>query len=394
MVEKHDIVIVGGGPAGCKAAQTLAEGGKEDVLVLEKTGGKHLGEKICSGMLMANNMAIFKIPKDICDTYIDMADIYSQKKTLEIKFPYPLCYMMDRRNGKFGKWLLEQTRKMGVEIRPDSIATKIHREDHLIELKNGEKIKYKDLVIANGSGGEFRRQLGLTTDSVLCTHIEVPYSDIPDKRKTTGHLYLNFNVNGVGYSGYTPYKESIGFCQVMANDKFFTKRERMQRFNEYVKRIEGVDLKDYEILAKPVNYKPIDIYQGDNISVAGETAGYGDIAGGLIATCAKSGEIAAKGILGGNISNEIRTYHQKYKGKTSKFVNSFNNKFIVKNLMESIIPKAISNKRFVPKRVYNKLLNKVASLFIPFDGDEWNEFNQDYYSSDRFGLESIEIEEI
>jgi len=320
--------------------------------------------------------------------------MYFPKKTFELKFPHPLCQMIDRRNGKFGRWLLEETRKMGVEIKPDSFVTKIHKKDHLIELKDGEKIEYKNLVIANGSSNRFLKQFGLITKSVFCTHIEVPYSDIPDKRKTVGHTYFDFNVNGVGYSGYTPYQNSVGFCEVFMNDKFFTKKERIERFYKYIKEVEGVDLNNYELLGKAVNYSLLDLYQGDNIWIAGDTAGFGDIAGGLIATCAKSGQIAAYGILGKNIDNEIRSYHQKYTGISSRIANSFNNKFIVKNLMESIIPKAISNKRFVPKRVYNKLLNKVASLFIPFEGDEWNEFNQDYYSSDRFGLENIEIEEI
>ena len=394
MIEKHDVVIIGGGPAGCKAAQTLAEGGKEDVLVLEKTGGKHLGEKICSGMMPSNNMAIFKVPKNICDTWIDTVDMYFPKKTLEIKFPYPLCYMIDRRNGKFGRWLLEETRKMGVEIRPDSFATKIHKKDHLIELKNEEKIKYKDLIIANGSGGEFRKQLGLTTESVFCTHIEVPYSDMFDKRKTVGHTYFDFNMNGIGYSGYTPYENSVGFCQVFCNGKFFTKQEKIKRFNEYIKKTEGVDLNDYKFLAKTVNYSSVNIKQEDNIWITGDSAGFGDIAGGLISTCAKSGQIAAHGILGGDISSEIISYQQKYTGMASRIVNSFNNKFIVKNLMENIIPKAISNKRFVPKRVYNKLFNKASSLFTPFEGDERNEFDKDYYSIDRFGLEDLEVRRI
>ena len=395
-MEKRDVVIVGAGPAGCKAAQTLAEHGYEDILVLEKTGGEHLGEKICSGMMPNNNIAIFKAPLDIMDTYVDIVRMYFPKETIEIKFPYPICYMIDRRNGKFGRWLIGETEKMdGVEIRPNTEASKVNKEDNIIELNDGGEIKYKNLVIANGSGGEFRKQLGLSTKSVFCTHIEVPYTDLKDKRKTVGHLYFNFSFNGVGYAGYTPYENSVGFCQVFCNDKFFTKQEKIRKFNKYIKEVEGIDLNDYKFLAKTVNYVPIDMKQGDNIWIAGDSAGYGDIAGGLIATCAKSGEIVAHDILCMDTKNEIRDYKEKYNGMMHRMADKLNNKYITKKLMENIIPKGLSSENILIKsatrKIYNKILSMAAPLFIPFKGEEWGEFNENYYSIDRFGFDKLEI---
>jgi flavin-dependent dehydrogenase len=392
-MEKHENLIVGAGPSGCKAAQTLVEGGEEDVLVLEKTSGKDFAKKICSGMLPANNAAIFKIPKEVTDTYIDTIRMYFPSKIIEVKFPYPLCYMMDRRNGKFGRWLISETRKMGVEVREDSEALKIHKKDHLIELKNGEKIKYNNLIIANGSGDLFRKQLGLTTKSVLCTHIEVPYSDLPDKRKTVAHGYYIFDINGVGYCGYTPYKDTVGFCQVFCNNKFFTKRERIERFNEYVKKVEGVDLNDYEFLAKTVNYVPTKMRLGNNIWICGDSQGSGDVAGGLIYTAAKSGEIVAHDVLGYNITKELTDFNKKYNGTMRRFVGGLNNKFILKCIMENLMPKILANK-FSGKIVYNLVFNIAAPLFTPFPEDEWNEFNSRYYTLRRFGYEKLEIKEI
>ena len=397
-MENRDTIIIGAGPSGYKAGQVLADHGKDDVLILEKTGGKNLANKICSGMFPSNNMAIFKIPKDITDTYIDTVRMYFPKDTIEIKFPIPICYMMDRRNGKFGRWLIGETEKIGVEVRSNTEASKIHKEDNVIELKNGEKIKYKNLIIANGSGGEFRKQLGLDTKSVFCTHIEVPYSDINDKRKTVGHSYFDFNMNGIGYSGYTPYENSVGFCQVFCNDKFFTKQEKIKRFNKYVKKIEGVDLNNYKFLAKNVNYMPIDIRQGNNIWICGDSGGNGDIGGGLIYTAAKSGEIAAHDVLGIDIKKEIRDYKKKYDGMMYRIVDKLNNKFIVKNLMENAIPKVLSNKAFLNKllikKVYNKLLNKVIPLFTPFPENEWNEFDQQYYSKENLGYDLLKIKNL
>lgn len=43
-MEKHEVVIVGAGPAGLKAAEILAENGK-DVLVIERSPEKRIGAK-------------------------------------------------------------------------------------------------------------------------------------------------------------------------------------------------------------------------------------------------------------------------------------------------------------------------------------------------------------
>ena len=391
-MENRDTIIIGAGPSGCKAGQVLADHGK-DVLILEKTGGKNAFHKICHGMMPANNMAMFHIPKSLADTYLDNVVIYTQKEKIEVKFPFPLCYMVHRQNGTFGRWLAGETRKKGVEIREDSEVIKLYNEDKIIELKNGEKIKYNNLMIANGSGNLFRKQLGLKSKSVLCTYIEVPYSDLEDKRKTTGHLYLNFETNGVGYSGYVPYKETVSFCQVFCNDKFFTKQERIKRFNEYIKKVEGVDLENYEFLAKTVNYMPLEMRQKNNTWIIGDSGGFGDIAGGLISTCAKSGEIAAHDILGLNIKKEIADYFKKYDGASKKAVGILNNKLITKKLMENYPTKVLTNK-LIGTMLFNKILSKAASLFIPFPGDEWNEFDQQYYSKENFGYDTLKISRI
>jgi len=391
-MEKHKIVIIGAGPAGLKAAQVLAENGQDDILVLEKTGGKKLGSKVCSGMLYAANMAIFQIPPEIADTTLNIIRIYTPSAIYEIKFPYPFCYIIDRRNGKFGRWLIEKTRNKGIEIREFSEAKKLDKNNGEVMLKDGEIIGYDKLIIANGSDGEFRQQLGLKIrKNVLCTNIEVPYSDLEDKRKNAGHLYLNFGLNGVGYSGYTPKGDKVDFCQVFCNNKFLTKNNRISNFYRYVQEVEGVDLSNYEFLAKTVNYEPQKMRQSENIWIIGDGAGFGDIAGGLIASCAKSGEIAAYEILGEDISKELQEYFSWYKvgDVVTELIERINSRFLAKYLQESLIHFVMKN-----KFLWNTLVPMVLKLISPLPEDKWGGFDKDYYSKERFGFDLVDIEKL
>jgi len=57
-VERYEIVIVGAGPAGLKAAELLGKAGK-DVIVVERDEEKKIGDKPCAGGLLPHAMQYF-----------------------------------------------------------------------------------------------------------------------------------------------------------------------------------------------------------------------------------------------------------------------------------------------------------------------------------------------
>jgi len=155
-MEKHEVVIVGAGPGGLKAAQTLAKHGKKDVLVLEALPEDQMGDKICHGMMFPDNMAILNIPQELTDTPLNGFEVYwADKSHTTVTVNPPLCYMWLRRD--FGKWLIEETRKLGVEIRPGSRVVKVNKDENCVELENGEKIGYNYLIGADGAKSAVRR---------------------------------------------------------------------------------------------------------------------------------------------------------------------------------------------------------------------------------------------
>ena len=57
-MEHHEVVVVGAGPAGLKAAELLGKAGK-DVLVIEKNKEERIGDKPCAGGLPPHAMKYF-----------------------------------------------------------------------------------------------------------------------------------------------------------------------------------------------------------------------------------------------------------------------------------------------------------------------------------------------
>ncbi len=357
-MEKHEVVIVGAGPGGLKAAQTLVKHGKKDVLVLEALPEDQMGDKICHGMMTSNSMAILNIPQELTDTPLNGMEFYwADKSHSTVTFNPPLCYIWLRRD--FGKWLIEKTRKLGIEVRPNSRVVKLNKEENYVELENGEKIGYDYLIGADGSKSVIRRSLGLKTKAAIATYVEapIPPEKMPNGRKDFGHVYMAFDFLGHGYSGYTPYRDRISFCLVSLDSEFLSNNEKIKRFNKFVKEVDGIDPGDYELRAQAVCYKPVGL-KHDNIYLVGDAGGWGDIACGLIYSAAKTGKMAAEDICGIDIKEEFKEF------------TAWNRRWIaISNVIlwyDAILPDFI--KRRVSRFIIDTLLPKLAksSLIMNF----------------------------
>jgi geranylgeranyl reductase len=162
-MEHVEHLIVGAGPAGLRAAQVLAEAGRE-VLVLEKND--EVGPKTCGGGLSVKavrELTALGLPANAGLDLVAQASF--QKEGLVSLDPgHALIRTLARR--RLGGVQAAWARAAGAEIRVAAPASRIDLEARTLEA-GGRPIRYRHLIGADGSRSTVRRALGLDSPRVF-----------------------------------------------------------------------------------------------------------------------------------------------------------------------------------------------------------------------------------
>lgn len=158
-MEVVEHVILGAGPAGLRAAQVLAEAGRE-VLVLEKH--TEIGPKTCAGGLTVKTMhelAPLGLPAGAARRWVGHV-AFAGGPAVALDAETTVVYTIPRR--ELGCRQLAWTRAAGAEVRAGSPAGAIDLAARTVAV-GGRTLRWRHLVGADGSDSAVRRALGLSS---------------------------------------------------------------------------------------------------------------------------------------------------------------------------------------------------------------------------------------
>ena len=184
----HDVVLIGGGPAGSTCASFLRKYGKLDVLVLEreKFPREHVGEsglpplcRVLDEMGCWDKVEAANFPIKIGATYKwgrspELWDFEFFPASHFQNEPRPAKYVGQRKwtafqvdRAIYDQILLDHAESLGAKVRQETAVRKVLRDgDRVagIELENGEVVKAHYYVDCSGHSGLLRRAMGVETD--------------------------------------------------------------------------------------------------------------------------------------------------------------------------------------------------------------------------------------
>lgn len=142
----HDVVIIGGGPAGAAAAIRLAEAGRQ-VVVLERTAAAH--HKVCGEFLSVEALgALARLGLDasaLGAVPIDRLRITAGARTAAVPLPFSAAGLSRR---ALDAALLERAAAAGAEVRRGARVRGI--AGCRVEVDNGEAVAAPVLLLATG----------------------------------------------------------------------------------------------------------------------------------------------------------------------------------------------------------------------------------------------------
>ncbi|HEX6668705.1 MAG TPA: FAD-dependent monooxygenase [Gemmatimonadales bacterium] len=156
-MESVEHLIVGGGPAGLRAAQVLAEAGRE-ALVAEKH--EEIGPKTCAGGLTPKAVSLLRdlgLPPDVGLARVGRV-AFGLGRPVELDPELTVVVTLSRR--RLGGYQASWTRAAGAEVRAGCAVRELDLAARTATV-GGRPVRWRHLIGADGADSAVRRALGL-----------------------------------------------------------------------------------------------------------------------------------------------------------------------------------------------------------------------------------------
>ncbi len=327
MDKNVEIVVIGGGPGGLACAKTLAQNGREVVLIERK---KDIGPKVCAGGITWGGL-LQHVPASLVEQGFTEQHIFSHIQHITVAEQQPIIATVNRR--KLGQWMAAEAAKAGVAILTDTKVTAI--DNGLLTLKNADNsvatLGYDHLVGADGSNSVVRRFLNLGTQKIgIGLNCMVPL------KRNIMEWHLNTKTFGTGYGWIFPHKNEISIG-VYGDQNNLSARKLKERLIAWAAGMK-ISVPPSQIQAGLVNYD----YRGVQFEQAwlvGDAAGLASgLTGEGIFPAIVSGQAVAKKILNPGyplLEVEMMAAKQQKHNKIIALANK--NRQLCKGLMELMV---------------------------------------------------------
>ena len=176
----HDVVIVGGGPAGLYAASQLARSGL-DVVLLEEH--REVGEPVhCTGVFAAEAYDELDIPREaVLNSLSQVNFIAPSGEVVSYTTPAIEALVIDRR--LFDHLLHKRAVSTGVTMKTGTRVSDIGLDPHGVSVTcvGGLVLRARACILACGANYTFQRRLGLGMPSVFLQSAQVEWPATPNE---------------------------------------------------------------------------------------------------------------------------------------------------------------------------------------------------------------------
>jgi digeranylgeranylglycerophospholipid reductase len=337
LVAKFDVVVVGGGTAGCLAAKTTAEKGLS-VCLVETKRKEEIGEKVCGDALGEHHLKTVGLEKPQGGEFekrIDGIRIFSPdlETVFTVKSEDFMGYVLNRR--LFGQWLLKKALDNGASLMDSvkCIAPKFEKgyvtgiSARNVKTGGSFDLDAKVVVDASGFSGVIRHKLpeemGIDVE-IEKEDVEACYREIRQLNRESQdtefcNIYLSQKVSPAGYAwifpkGGTKVNVGLGICM---RGRFPNPKQQLYTHVLGKPLFQGSLLLNGGAWYDPTR-RPLDNMVGDGVAIVGDAASLvNPIHGGGIGPSMLSGYLAGgaivEGLENGDVSKKsLWSYNKKY----------------------------------------------------------------------------------